>query len=217
MTHSRELRKMPVTRCRDDGLQVHGPRHAQRGETAMPQTFSVGSRSIFVTVTAWVFILLGAGAALSALARGLAFASLVPGERLMGDAPVPVLFGGLSGVVLAYLPWVLAAAALLSTATVVCAVGLLLRRDWARRLFIAQMGLAIVVNLLGLWMQYEVVQAVVDATLAASRLPAPFMDVLGGFVTAARVMAGLVTLGISLLLVWIIRRLMSSGVRQEFA
>ena len=42
-------------------------------------------------------------------------------------------------------------------------------------------------------------------------------QLLGGFVTAARVMAVLVTVGACMLLVWIIRRLMSPAVRQEFA
>ena len=39
----------------------------------------------------------------------------------------------------------------------------------------------------------------------------------GGFVTAARVMAVLMTLFACSLLGWIIRRLMSSSIRQEFA
>jgi hypothetical protein len=41
--------------------------------------------------------------------------------------------------------------------------------------------------------------------------------VFGGFVTAARVMAVVVTLGACALLGWIIRRLMSPSIRQEFA
>ena len=182
----------------------------------MPQTFNVGSRSLFVTVTAWVFILLGLAAALSALTQAASLAALLPRTPVVGDAPAPAL-GGLSGLMLAYLPWVLIGALLLSAATVASAVGLLLRQDWARRLFIGLLAVAIGMNVLGLWMQYEMVQAVVDATLGKSALPAQFVDVFGGFVTAARVMAGMMTLGVCLLLVWIIRRLTSSGVRQEFA
>ena len=33
----------------------------------MPQTFNVGSRSLFVSITAWVFIVLGAAASTLAL------------------------------------------------------------------------------------------------------------------------------------------------------
>jgi hypothetical protein len=182
----------------------------------MPQTFNVGSRSVFVTVTAWIFILLAAGASLSALAQSASFASLFPRVSVVGDAPLPI-FSGLIGLVVAYLPWVTGASFVLSAATLASAIGLLLRQNWARRAFIGLMALAIAANLLGLWLQYEVVQAVVNATLAKSQLPTQFLEVFGGFVTAARVMAAIVTLGACLVLAWIIRRLMSSGVRQEFA
>ena len=50
-----------------------------------------------------------------------------------------------------------------SLATLASAIGLLLRLDWARRVFIGMLVLAIVANLLGLWFQHEVVQSVVDA------------------------------------------------------
>ena len=182
----------------------------------MPQTFNVGSRSLFVTVTAWVFILLGLCAACSALTQVATLAALLPRTPILGDVP-QAGFGALTGLVITYLPWVLSAALFLSVATVASAVGLLLRQDWARQVFIGLMALAIAANVLGLWMQYEVVQAVVDSTLAKSHLPAQFVDVFGGFVAAARIMAGIVTLGVCLMLLWIIRRLTSSGVRQEFA
>jgi hypothetical protein len=177
----------------------------------MPQTFSVGSRSLFVTLTAWVFLLLGAVAGLSALLRN---ASLVSGLQGLGVAqPLPPVTGLLVG----YLPWVLGGGLVMALATVASAAGLLLRLDWARRCFIALLGAVIVANLLGLWLQHEVMQSVVEATLARAPLPPATADVFGGFVTAARVMAVVVTLAACLLLVWIIRRLMSPTVRQEFA
>ncbi len=77
--------------------------------------------------------------------------------------------------------------------------------------------LAIVANVCGLWLQQEMLQSLVSSTLQRSPLPPLAADVFGGFVTAARVMAVLVTVGACGLLVWIIRRLMSPAVRQEFA
>ena len=43
----------------------------------MPQTYNVGSRSLFVTVTAWAFIFLAAMASLTALLQNAAVASFV--------------------------------------------------------------------------------------------------------------------------------------------
>jgi hypothetical protein len=180
----------------------------------MPQTFNVGCRSLFVTVTAWVFIVLAALASVSALLQNAAVASFLPGLTVVGNVqPLPLL----TGLLLGYLPWVVGAGLLMSLATLACAVGLLVRLEWARRFFIALLVLAIVANVAGLWLQQEMLQSLVSSTLSRSPLPPLAADVFGGFVTAARVMAVLVTLGACLLLVWIIRRLMSPSVRQEFA
>jgi hypothetical protein len=184
----------------------------RRGVAAMPQTFNVGARSIFVTVTAWVFIVLGALASVSALVQNALVASLAPAS----DAHLPAL-PLLTSLLLGYLPWVVGTGLVMSLATLASAIGLLLRLDWARRAFIGLLAVAIVANLLGLWLQHEVVQSVVANTLSGAPLPAQAIGVFGGFVTAARVMAVLVTLGACSMLGWIIRRLMSPAVRQEFA
>jgi hypothetical protein len=180
----------------------------------MTQTFNVGSKSLFVTVTAWVFIVLAALASVSALLQNAAMASFLPGLTIVGNVqPLPLLTGLLMG----YLPWLVGAGLAVSLATLACAIGLLLRLEWARRIFIALLVLAIAANVGGLWLQHEVLQSLVSNTLKSSPLPPLAADVFGGFVTAARVMAVLVTVGACLLLVWIIRRLMSPAVRQEFA
>jgi hypothetical protein len=180
----------------------------------MPQTFNVGSRSLFVTATAWVFIVLAALASVSALLQNAAVASLMPGLQGLGShQPLPLL----TGLLIGYLPWVVGTGLLMSLATLASAIGLLLRLDWARRTFIGLLVVALLANLLGLWLQHEVLQSVVDSTLAQTAIPAQALGVFGGFVTAARVMALLMTLAGCSLLVWIIRRLMSASVRQEFA
>jgi hypothetical protein len=181
----------------------------------MPQTFNVGARSLFVTVTAWVFIILGATATASALVQNAIVASLLPATMTaaMPSQPLPLLTGLLVG----YLPWVVGFGLAMSVATLASAVGLLLRLDWARRAFIGLLVVAIGFNLLGLWLQHEVVQSVMQATLTRSPLSPQVADVLGGFVMAARTMAVVMTLGACVLLGWIIRQLMSPLVRQEFA
>jgi hypothetical protein len=180
----------------------------------MPQTFNVGARSLFVTVTAWAFIVLAALASVSAVLQNAAVASFVPGLNVVGNVqPLPLL----TGLLLGYLPWVVGAGLAMSLATLACAVGLLVRLEWARRFFIVLLVLAIAANMAGLWLQQEMLQSLVSSTLSRSPLPPLAADVFGGFVTAARVTAVLVTLGACMLLAWIIRRLMSPAVRQEFA
>jgi len=174
----------------------------------MPTTIAVGARSLFVTATAWAFILLGVMASLSALVQNAMLASLLPAASTAT---------GVIGLLMQYLPWVVGTGLVMSLATLASAIGLLMRLDWARRTFIVLLAVAIVANLLGLWLQQEMMQSVVSSTLVNAALPPQAMGVFGGFVTAARVMAVVVTLGACALLGWIIRRLMSAGVRQEFA
>lgn len=169
----------------------------------MPHTIYVGARSLFVTFTAWVFIVLGLLASGSALLQHASIASLPVVEGMRWAQ--------------AYLPWVALAALAMSLATLASAIGLLLRLDWARRAFIGVLVVAIVANLAGLWLQHALVQSLVSATLTQATVPPQVAGVFGGFVTAAQVMAALMTLGSCLVLAWIIRSLMSPGVRQEFA
>jgi hypothetical protein len=180
----------------------------------MPQTYNVGSRSRFVTATAWVFIVLAALASASALVQNAAVTSMLPGLQAGGNNPsLPLLTGLLVG----YLPWVVGTGLVVSFATLASAIGLLLRLNWARRAFIGMLLFAIVANLAGMWLQHEVVQSVVSSTLSSAPIPAQVLGVFGGFVTAAKVMAIFMTLGACAVLAWIIQRLMSASVRQEFA
>ncbi|MBC8056684.1 MAG: hypothetical protein H7Y61_08900 [Rhizobiales bacterium] len=178
----------------------------------MPQTYNVGARSLFVSATAWVFIVLAALTSMSALVQNAAVASVMPGMQIAAER-MPLL----TGLLIGYLPWVVGVGVVISLATLASAIGLLMRLDWARRSFIALLVVAIFANLLGLWLQQEVVQSVVSNTLSSVAIPQQAMGVFGGFVTAARVMAVLMTLAACGLLGWIIRRLMSQTVRQEFA
>jgi len=180
----------------------------------MPQTYNVGARSLFVTTTAWVFIVLSAMGVFSALVQHASVVSLLRYLQAgSGGQPLPLLTGLLAG----YLPWVVGTGLVMSAATLASAIGLLLRLDWARRVFIGLLAVAIVANLLGLWLQHELLHSVVSSTLSRAPVPAEVLGVFGGFVAAARVMVVLVTLGACALLAWIIRRLMSAAVRQEFA
>ncbi len=178
----------------------------------MPQTFNVGARSLFVTVTAWIAILLSALVSVSAVVQNALVASVVPLPAAANLPALPLL----THLLLGYLPWVVGTGLLMSLAMLASAIGLLLRLDWARRVFIGVLLVAIVANLLGLWLQHEVVQSVVSSTLSGAPLPPQAAGVFGGFVTAAREMAVLVTLGTCAVFWWVIHRLRSASVRQEF-
>lgn len=174
----------------------------------MPQTFTVGARSLFVTLTAWVFMLL------AVLASGWAVVQNASIDGLLQTlaTPQPV-----ASWAVAAMPWLLRGLLGLSLALLLAAIGLLLRIDGARRAFIVLLALVLVGNLLGLWVQQALLQGLAQQTLAQLPLPPQAAGVVDGFVIATRTMAVLISLGASALLLWIMRRLMSPAVRQEFA
>jgi hypothetical protein len=178
----------------------------------MPQTINVGSRSLFVTVTAWAFIVAAALASAAALVQNAAVSSFLPQWRA-DAAALPLLTGWLLG----YLPWVVGAGFAFAVSLLACAVGLLVRLEWARRIFIVLLLVTIAANLAGLWLQHEVVQTLVASTLQAHALPPQAAGVFGGFAAAAQLLGVSLTLAGCALLGWIVRRLMSDAVRQEFA
>ena len=177
----------------------------------MPQTYNVGSRSRFVNFIAWMFILLAAFACEWAVIQNATQSSW---SALAGDqSSLPWL----TGLLMRHVTWVYSAAIALSLAMIVCAFGLLRRIEWARRVFIGLLMVAIGVDLAGLWLQQEFVRLLVDSALRQATLTQPAAELFGGAVTMARVLAGFLTLVASVALVGIIRRLMSPSVRQEFA
>ncbi|WP_374562605.1 hypothetical protein [Ideonella sp.] len=179
----------------------------------MPQTYYLGYRSLFVTLTAWAAIVMAAVACAFGAIQQAALASWLPAlDSAVQSEPMPLV----SGMMLSYLPWVTGTGLILAVALLVAAVGLLMRLEWARRAFIGLVVVAIAANLASLWLQHEFVQSLVDATLRDTPLPMGAVGVFGGFATAAKVLSGVVTLGACGLLAWVIRRLMSPKVRQEF-
>jgi hypothetical protein len=177
----------------------------------VPQTLSVGSRSSLVTATAWLVM------ALAVAVLWVAGVALVP---VLGELWLriwPDSLQAVSSPLVQHQPWVLATGLALAAACLACAIGLLRRLEWARRLAVAMLGLLMCGQLAGLWLQHAVVTAVVDIGRAAAPLPESAAGVLGGLAVATQALGVVLTLCACLLLGWMMRRLMTNPVRQEFA
>jgi hypothetical protein len=168
----------------------HPVQAAHAGAAAMPQTFTVGSRSWFVNTAAWLIIGLAAVLAVAALSAW----------GLGTGAPHP---------------WLLAVT-FTAVPAAVSAVGLLQRLDWARRLFIGMLSLTAAVGVAGLWWQLGALAAALRAAQPAGDTAALWQRLLATD-TSAGVLAALITLALAAVCVWVVRRLRSPMVRQEFA
>ena len=102
----------------------------------------------------------------------------------------------------------------LALTTLGSAVGLLRRRNGARRVFIAILALGILWNIGGLFFQQTMM-----SEMQAFQPPGAPQDIqqqMRGMMAATQVFSAIFALGFSVLFGWIIKRLMSPGIVAEF-
>lgn len=174
-------------------------------------------RSTFVTVLAWVFIGLAGFATLISVLQNvmLQWLFLPAMQHAQAAAPLPPGLPAPMQWLFAHFAWFFRAFLLVSATTLIAAVGLLRRHEWARQLFIGLMGFAIVYQILGLAWQWWIMGSM-PAFMQASGTPADMGAVMHGFIRAMQVFGSLTALGFCVLFGWIIRRLRSAQVRDEF-
>ena len=176
-------------------------------------------RSTFVTVLAWIFIVLSGFSTLIALMQNAMLWFVFEGAPGVGDAMskanqapgIPPFFG----YFFRYFPVIFAAFLLLSATTLASSIGLLLRQEWARRLFIALMAFGIAWNFAGLAFQALFLMNMPPMP----PLPPAQQHFASGFHWIMGLMLVfnlLIAIGFSVLFYWIIRRLRTPEIRREF-
>lgn len=173
----------------------------------MPHTITVGSRSLLVTATAWLVI------GLAVLTLG---STLLPALGLAWPQVLQPLALRLQPLA-AQAPWLLLGGAAVAAALLACAVGLLRRLEWARRLAIGVLALAALSQLGGLWLQHQVVSGLLDLTLSSQPVPDLAAGVLGALARTTQALGWLLSLAAGALMLWLMWRLISGRERQEFA
>lgn len=176
------------------------------------------ARSTFVTVIAWTFIVLAGFASFISVLQALMFFFLFPDDMFTaaraakGVENMPAfprfMFQHMLGFFVLF--W--------STCvvTLVSAIGLLRRKNWARLVFIALLALGIVWNLSGLWLQQQMMASFSKPPPAHDPRMADFQAGFETMMTVMRFAMATFAIAISALFAWIIKRLVSRPVRTEF-
>ncbi len=171
-------------------------------------------RSTFVTVLAWIFLLLsGFGSVIGVLQNVVIHTVMLPmmhNDPLHGDA-LAQMPGGVA-LMFEAMPWVFLAFLAVSLLGVVASVGLLKRRAWGRRLFIALMGALIAWQVAGFVMQV-MLQRDIQSTFATSGMPPES----GMVFVVMHIVVGLFAAAFIALFGWIIHRLTRPAIVAEFA
>ena len=172
------------------------------------------TRSTFVTVTAWVFIVVSGLASLVSLLQNIVISVMLPADKMQqalsqshGADEVPAIVQ----FMLHNIQLLLVGFLLLALLSLTASIGLLRRKNWARIIFIALMGLGILWNIGGV---------VFNAVFFSSMVPVEAREMDEGFEIVRAIMLGfsvLMALVFSALFGWIMAKLLSKKIRDEFA
>ena len=100
---------------------------------------------------------------------------------------------------------------IVSTMTLISSFGLLKRKNWARLIFVTILTLGIIWNLSSLFLQGAMMPKIPVEATQQEGIP-NFQMIF----TIMRVFTGIMTIGMSVLFGWIIKKLASEDIKQEF-
>jgi len=174
------------------------------------------SRSTFVSVLAWIFIILAGFSTLISLLQNIVIHTFIPVEQMekaMIQASARHQISDLAMFIFRHIQLLAGAFFVLSASTLIGAIGLLKRKDWARILFVCFLYLGIAWNIGSVVMQ----QFMFSSMPIPPNAPADFRAHFETMASVMRVVSILIALGLTVLYAWLIKRLMSDSIREEFA
>jgi len=170
-------------------------------------------RSGFVTGLAWIFIALSSFATLIGVLQNVMVWLLFPDDlmrEMMSQPQGAPAMPAVAQWMLENFRLLIATFLLLCVATLVSAIGLLSRKNWARLTFMGIMGLGIAWNLAGVAIPFLVFPPLPDDT------PGEFLQEFELVMKVMMAVSVVMALALSALFGWIIRKLVSQGIRREF-
>lgn len=172
------------------------------------------TRSSFVTVLAWIFIVLGGFATAISILQNIMIYAMFPVEEMHAAAaeakeqtPAVALF------MLDHMRVIFLSFFVICALTLVSAVGLLKRQNWARLIFVAVMGAGILWNIGSLAFQLYFFSSMPGF---ASEAPGGFESGFETMMVVMMVFSVLMPVGFSFLFGWIVKKLLSPAIKAEF-
>ncbi|MFC5300105.1 hypothetical protein [Azospira restricta] len=171
------------------------------------------ARSSFVTVLAWIFIVGGGFTTFISVVQNVMLTSFFPVDQMQTangaeNMPAVALF------MLNHMQLFFAAFLVLSLTVFVSSIGLLKRKNWARVVFIGLFVLGILWNVAGIFIQNAIFSAMPAPPPGA---PQEFKAQMESMANVMLVFSLVMAVGVSVLFGWLIKRLLSPEIRQEFS
>jgi len=176
----------------------------------------VSERSAFVTAVAWVFIGLAGFATFISLLQALMFGFIFPSNPITSPKSTHPSLEAMPWAfqfMMENVHWFFVMFWSLSVITLISAIGLLRRKNWARLMFIGLMAFGIVWNLTGIWLQQQVLSSFPKLPPTAPPHMASDFETMATVMTIATTFFAIV---VSFVFAWVIKRLVSRSAKAEF-
>lgn len=168
--------------------------------------------STFVTVIAWIFIILSGFTTLVAAYQNVMLYTMVPFNQMPIYAPGTENIPSFLRFVSEHVHLFVLSFLILSALTLAAAIGLFRRKNWARLVIVGILAFGIAWNLGGIALQQTMMSSMVDLSNAPAQHRAEIEQMLSNMMMIITALS----VGFSLLFAWIIKRLTSKAVRVEF-
>jgi len=170
--------------------------------------------SNFVTVLAWIFIVITGFACFISILQNAMIFLFMPIDQIAASAARDQHNGsGFPIFMFQYMRWIFVLFFVVTLTAFVTSISLLKRKNWARIVFIGILGFGILWNILGLAFQLYVSNKM--STLP-SNAPPDFAENFEMMTKVIMYISAGMALGISILFGWIIKRLRSAVIKSEF-
>ena len=171
------------------------------------------NRSTFVTVVAWIFIVLSGFGTMISILQNIMIQTMFNGPEMEKflQTPPPPGAPPFAAFMADHFQFFFAAFLIVCALMLASSIGLLKRKNWARLIFVGLMVLGIVWNLGGLVLQFTMF-----SSMQGGFANAPGAPNMKPFMIAMAVFGVIFALGFSGLFGWIAKRLVSPAVVAEF-
>jgi hypothetical protein len=184
-----------------------------------------GNRSNFVTVVAWVFIVFSGFGTLISLLQNLMIAQMHSDERfgpLMRDSSFAQSMPSIQRFMFTHLQAVVFVGLLMAIITLIASIGLLKRRNWARIVFVGLLSLSVVYLIFALVAQQRMFASMNTMFPGDSSAHGPAMandpaERMRRMFAVFRVIMYTLEIGMAVVFAWIVAKLVSRPIREEFS
>jgi len=177
-------------------------------------THVFSDESKFVTNVAWIFIVLTGFSTLISILQNIMITLMVPANEIKGALNKPGVaehMPVMARFMFSHIQLFFFGFFVVSAIMLVSSIGLLKRKNWARLVFITILVLGIIWNVSSLFLQSAIMP----------KMPTEVMQQQGAknlqiIFEIMRVFTAIMAIGMSVLFAWIIKKLVSLNIKQEF-